>query len=66
MIKPRSLRFDLICARLIACSGGKTFSVTGWKIGWVVGHAELVRNVMLANQWVQFSVATPLQVYLCS
>lgn len=42
-------------------SAGKTFSVTGWKIGWVVGNKELVRNVMLANQWVQFSVATPLQ-----
>ena len=23
-------------------SSGKTFSATGWKIGWVVGPAELV------------------------
>ena len=42
-------------------SAGKTFSVTGWKVGWVVGPAPLVKGVMLVNQWVQFSVATPLQ-----
>lgn len=33
----------------------------GWKIGWLVGHEKLVHGVMIANQWVQFSVATPLQ-----
>ena len=42
-------------------SAGKTFSVTGWKIGWVVGPAPLVKGVALVNQWVQFSVTTPLQ-----
>jgi hypothetical protein len=33
----------------------------GWKIGWLIGHERLVQNVVIANQWVQFSVATPLQ-----
>lgn len=42
-------------------SAGKTFSTTGWKIGWVVGPAPLVKGVALVNQWVQFSVCTPLQ-----
>ncbi len=42
-------------------SAGKTFSTTGWKIGWVVGPAALVKGVALVNQWVQFSVCTPLQ-----
>lgn len=46
---------------LTVCSAGKTFSVTGWKIGWVIGPAPLVRSVFLANQWVQFSVSTPSQ-----
>ena len=46
---------------LTVSSAGKTFSVTGWKIGWVVGPAALVRGVILTNQWVQFSVSTPAQ-----
>jgi aspartate/methionine/tyrosine aminotransferase len=46
---------------LTVTSAGKTFSITGWKIGWVIGHAELVRGVILTNQWVQFSVSTPGQ-----
>lgn len=45
-------------------SAGKTFSVTGWKIGWVVAPKHLSTPVMLANNWIQFSVATPLQVAL--
>jgi kynurenine---oxoglutarate transaminase / cysteine-S-conjugate beta-lyase / glutamine---phenylpyruvate transaminase len=43
-------------------SAGKTFSVTGWKIGWVIGCEALIKSVMLCNQWVQFSVSTPAQV----
>jgi kynurenine--oxoglutarate transaminase/cysteine-S-conjugate beta-lyase/glutamine--phenylpyruvate transaminase len=42
-------------------SSGKTFSCTGWKVGWVFGAAHLVKPVVLANQWVQFSVSTPTQ-----
>eukprot|EP00053_Salpingoeca_punica_P011766 m.104814 g.104814 ORF g.104814 m.104814 type:complete len:466 (-) comp15769_c0_seq2:155-1552(-) len=46
---------------LTVCSSGKTFSVTGWKVGWLVGPASLIKPVMLANQWVQFSVPTTMQ-----
>lgn len=42
-------------------SSGKTFSCTGWKIGWAVGPAHLIRGLILTNQWVQFSVSTPTQ-----
>lgn len=42
-------------------SSGKTFSVTGWKIGWAVGPTELIKGIILSNQWVQFSVSTPAQ-----
>lgn len=24
---------------------------TGWKIGWLVGHAKLISGVMCCNQW---------------
>jgi kynurenine--oxoglutarate transaminase/cysteine-S-conjugate beta-lyase/glutamine--phenylpyruvate transaminase len=42
-------------------SSGKTFSCTGWKVGWAVGPEALVRGLVLTNQWVQFSVSTPSQ-----
>jgi aspartate/methionine/tyrosine aminotransferase len=42
-------------------SAGKTFSVTGWKIGWAIGPAPLVHAVLMAHQWIPFTVATPLQ-----
>jgi aspartate/methionine/tyrosine aminotransferase len=42
-------------------SAGKTFSVTGWKIGWAIGPAPLIHAVLMAHQWIPFTVATPLQ-----
>lgn len=42
-------------------SAGKTFSFTGWKIGWVTGPADLVRAVMTAKQFLTFTSGAPLQ-----
>ena len=42
-------------------SQGKTFSFTGWKVGWVTGSAELVSTVLAAKQWLTFTNAAPLQ-----
>jgi N-succinyldiaminopimelate aminotransferase len=42
-------------------SAGKTFSFTGWKVGWATGPAELVDTVMAAKQWLTFTNAAPLQ-----
>jgi aspartate/methionine/tyrosine aminotransferase len=42
-------------------SAGKTFSVTGWKIGWAIGPRHLVYAVLMAHQWIPFTVPTPLQ-----
>jgi N-succinyldiaminopimelate aminotransferase len=36
-------------------SAGKTFSVTGWKTGWVTGSAELVRAVQTVKQFLTFT-----------
>ncbi len=44
-----------------ASSMGKTFSATGWKIGWVYGAPELVRGVGQAHQFVTFAVNYPAQ-----
>jgi len=42
-------------------SAGKTFSVTGWKIGWAIAPPSLAQAVLMAHQWIPFAVATPLQ-----
>ena len=43
-------------------STGKTYSFTGWKIGWATGPAPLVDAAQAAHQFVTFATATPLQV----
>lgn len=42
-------------------SAGKTFSVTGWKIGWAITSERLAHAIFMAHQWIPFAVATPLQ-----
>ena len=42
-------------------SPGKTFSFTGWKVGWVTGPAELVAAVEGAKKWLTFSSGAPFQ-----
>ncbi|HEY4229321.1 MAG TPA: aminotransferase class I/II-fold pyridoxal phosphate-dependent enzyme [Thermoanaerobaculia bacterium] len=42
-------------------SFGKTFSLTGWKIGWAAGPPELAGAVRAAHQFITFATATPLQ-----
>ncbi|RME51030.1 MAG: aminotransferase class I/II-fold pyridoxal phosphate-dependent enzyme [Caldilineae bacterium] len=42
-------------------SAGKTFSVTGWKIGWTIAPPNLSHAVLMAHQWIPFAVTTPLQ-----
>jgi aspartate/methionine/tyrosine aminotransferase len=46
---------------LTLSSGGKTFSATGWKVGWAVGPNHLVNAVIAVQQWVNFSAPTPNQ-----
>ncbi len=40
---------------------GKTFSLTGWKIGWAIAPPPLSAAVRAAHQFMTFSSATPLQ-----
>lgn len=40
---------------------GKTFSLTGWKIGWAVAPPHLMRGVRLAHSYITFATATPFQ-----
>jgi N-succinyldiaminopimelate aminotransferase len=47
---------------LTISSAGKSFSFTGWKIGWATGPPELIAGVAAAKQFLSFSGGTPLQV----
>jgi N-succinyldiaminopimelate aminotransferase len=46
---------------LTISSVGKSFSFTGWKIGWCSGPAELVAAVRSVKQYLTFAGGTPLQ-----
>ncbi|MGO9821287.1 MAG: aminotransferase class I/II-fold pyridoxal phosphate-dependent enzyme [Solirubrobacteraceae bacterium] len=46
---------------LTISSIGKSFSFTGWKIGWCSGPAELVTAMRTAKQFLTFAGGTPLQ-----
>ncbi|XP_063242912.1 kynurenine aminotransferase isoform X2 [Bacillus rossius redtenbacheri] len=42
-------------------SAGKTFSVTGWKMGWAYGPAGLIRNLQMVHQNCVYTCSTILQ-----
>jgi len=42
-------------------SAGKTFSATGWKIGWALGPAELVTEVTAVKQFLTYVSGAPFQ-----
>jgi N-succinyldiaminopimelate aminotransferase len=46
---------------LTISSGGKSFSFTGWKIGWGSGPAPLVRAMVGAKQFLSYTSGTPFQ-----
>lgn len=46
---------------LTVSSAAKSFSATGWKIGWVYGPPEMVEAVARAHQFITFNVHHPSQ-----
>ncbi|MDX2377933.1 aminotransferase class I/II-fold pyridoxal phosphate-dependent enzyme [Microbacterium sp. LRZ72] len=46
---------------LTISSAGKTFAVTGWKIGWVCGPPQLVTAVTTVKQYLTYSGGAPFQ-----
>ncbi len=40
---------------------GKSFSLTGWKVGWAVAPEHLTAGVRAAHQFLTFTTASPLQ-----
>jgi N-succinyldiaminopimelate aminotransferase len=46
---------------LTISSSGKTFSFTGWKVGWLHGPAELVTAVRAVKQFLTYTSGAPFQ-----
>jgi len=47
---------------LTISSLGKSYSLTGWKVGWASGPAHLVGALLDAKQWLTYTSGAPLQV----
>jgi aspartate/methionine/tyrosine aminotransferase len=53
--------------RTITISGAsKTFSVTGWRVGWIVAPADLTGGIRKVHDFLTVGAAHPLQVAIAS
>ncbi|HRQ48369.1 MAG TPA: pyridoxal phosphate-dependent aminotransferase [Rhodocyclaceae bacterium] len=55
---------ELAARSLIVSSLGKTYHITGWKVGYVVGPKELMAEFRKVHQFNVFTVNTPVQFAL--
>lgn len=51
---------------LVVSSGGKTFSTTGWKIGWACGPAGMVTATTTAKQFLTYVNGSPFQAAIAA
>lgn len=47
---------------IMISSAGKTFSFTGWKIGWCLASEALTKAIRMVHQFNTFGAAHPLQI----
>ena len=57
---------DLAARSVIVSSFGKTYHITGWKIGYVVAPAALMAEFRKVHQFNVFTVNTPCQIGLAA
>ena len=55
---------ELAARSLIVSSFGKTYHITGWKVGYVIGPSELMAEFRKVHQFNVFTVNTPVQLAL--
>ena len=55
---------ELAARSFVVGSFGKTFHVTGWKVGWALAPRELMAEFRKVHQFVVFTVNTPVQLAL--
>ncbi len=59
LLHPELRKRSFVCG-----SFGKTYHITGWKIGYCIAPTFLTSEFRKLHQWVTFSSATPLQYAL--
>lgn len=59
LLHPELRKRSFVCG-----SFGKTYHITGWKIGYCIAPSFLTSEFRKLHQWVTFSSATPLQYAL--
>ena len=59
--KPTATFEDLKERTITISSTGKTFGLTGWKIGWAIGPANIIKAIHNVHQFTSFAVAHPFQ-----
>ena len=59
--KPTATFEDLKERTITISSTGKTFGLTGWKIGWAIGPANIIKAIHNVHQFTSFAVAQPFQ-----
>ena len=58
----RLATYDGMWERTLTLSSlGKTFSLTGWKVGWAIGPPHLIAGLRSAHQFLTFTTPTPVQ-----
>jgi aspartate/methionine/tyrosine aminotransferase len=58
----RLATFEGMWERTLTLSSlGKTFSLTGWKVGWAIGPPHLTDGLRSAHQFLTFTTPTPVQ-----
>lgn len=60
--KPTACYKNLRERTITISSTGKTFGLTGWKIGWCCAPAEIIKAIHNVHQFTTFCVAHPFQV----
>lgn len=46
---------------IMVASFGKTYHVTGWRVGYVLAPSELTKEIRKVYQFIAFSASTPMQ-----
>jgi len=59
-----SSRPSLAGSAVVVSSFGKTYHVTGWKVGYCVAPAAIMAEIRKVHQFMVFTVSTPFQVAL--
>jgi len=56
-------RYPEIAARAVVISSfAKTYTTTGWKVGYCAAPAALTAEIQGVHQWITFAVNTPIQM----